>query len=131
MRSVARSARCTRRSSRFVVANRYAVVALAALAVVLTVPAVFRLKSEFMPPLNEGVILYMPTAPPGMSENESSVTLQAMDRELKKFPEVQSVFGKEGPRRERHRSSAARHGGGHRRAQAAERGGAKGSPGTR
>jgi Cu(I)/Ag(I) efflux system membrane protein CusA/SilA len=81
---------------RFVVAHRYAVVALAALAVVLTVPAVFRLKSEFMPPLNEGVILYMPTAPPGMSENESSVTLQAMDRELKRFPEVQSVFGKEG-----------------------------------
>ncbi|HEX3597003.1 MAG TPA: CusA/CzcA family heavy metal efflux RND transporter, partial [Polyangiaceae bacterium] len=81
---------------RFVVEQRFKVVALAVLAIVLTVPAVFRLKSEFMPPLNEGVILYMPTAPPGMSENESSVTLQAMDRELKKFPEVVSVFGKEG-----------------------------------
>jgi Cu(I)/Ag(I) efflux system membrane protein CusA/SilA len=81
---------------RFVVEHRWKVVALAALAIVLTVPAVFRLKSEFMPPLNEGVILYMPTAPPGMSENEAAVTLQAMDRELKRFPEVVSVFGKEG-----------------------------------
>ena len=63
---------------------------------VLTAPAALRLSSEFMPPLNEGVILYMPTAPPGMSENEASVILQSMDRELKKFPEVVSVFGKMG-----------------------------------
>ena len=81
---------------RFVVDQRWKVVALAVLAILLTVPAVSRLSSEFMPPLNEGVILYMPTAPPGMSENESAVLLQAMDRELKKFPEVVSVFGKEG-----------------------------------
>lgn len=81
---------------RFVVGHRWKVIALAVLAMVLTVPVVFRLQSEFMPPLNEGVILYMPTAPPGMSENEAAVTLQAMDRELKKFPEVVSVFGKEG-----------------------------------
>jgi Cu(I)/Ag(I) efflux system membrane protein CusA/SilA len=63
---------------------------------VLTVPAALRLTSEFMPPLNEGVMLYMPTAPPGMSENEASVILGSMDRELKKFPEVVSVFGKMG-----------------------------------
>ncbi len=81
---------------RFVVEQRWKVVVLALLAIVLTVPIVFRLKNEFMPPLNEGVLLYMPTAPPGMSENESAVALQAMDRELKKFPEVVSVFGKEG-----------------------------------
>ncbi|HEY2408372.1 MAG TPA: CusA/CzcA family heavy metal efflux RND transporter [Polyangiaceae bacterium] len=81
---------------RFVVAERYKVILLALLAVVLTVPAFFRLKSEFMPPLNEGVLLYMPTAPPGMSESEASRLLQTMDRELKKFPEVVSVFGKEG-----------------------------------
>ncbi len=81
---------------RFVVEHRFKVITLAVLAIVLTVPAVFRLGSEFMPPLNEGVILYMPTAPPGMSENEASVLLQAMDRELKTFPEVVSVFGKEG-----------------------------------
>jgi Cu(I)/Ag(I) efflux system membrane protein CusA/SilA len=81
---------------RFVVDQRYKVITLALLAVALTVPAALRLGNEFMPPLNEGVVLYMPTAPPGMSENESVVALQAMDRELKKFPEVVSVFGKEG-----------------------------------
>ena len=81
---------------RFVVTHRWKVIAAAALTMVLTAPACFRLQNEFMPPLNEGVILYMPTAPPGMSENEAAVALQAMDRELKKFPEVVSVFGKEG-----------------------------------
>ncbi len=81
---------------RFVVEQRWKVIVLAVLAIVLTLPAVTRLKNEFMPPLNEGVLLYMPTAPPGMSENESAVLLQAMDRELKKFPEVVSVFGKQG-----------------------------------
>jgi Cu(I)/Ag(I) efflux system membrane protein CusA/SilA len=81
---------------RFVVDQRWKVLLLAVLAILLTVPAFSRLSSEFMPPLNEGVILYMPTAPPGMSENESVVLLQVMDRELKKFPEVVSVFGKEG-----------------------------------
>ncbi len=81
---------------RFVVEHRFAVVIAALLTMVLTAPVIPRLKSEFMPPLNEGVILYMPTAPPGMSENEAVRLLQAMDRELKKFPEVVSVFGKEG-----------------------------------
>jgi Cu(I)/Ag(I) efflux system membrane protein CusA/SilA len=81
---------------RFVVEQRWKVVLLAALIMALTAPALLRLKNEFMPPLNEGVILYMPTAPPGMSENESAALLQAMDRELEKFPEVASVFGKQG-----------------------------------
>ena len=81
---------------RFVVSHRWKVIVAAVLTMAFTVPVLFRLSNEFMPPLNEGVILYMPTAPPGMSENESAVLLQAMDRELKKFPEVASVFGKEG-----------------------------------
>ncbi len=81
---------------RFVVDQRWLVLGLAALAMLLTWPALARLGSEFMPPLNEGVILYMPTAPPGMSENESAVVLQAIDRELKKLPEVARVFGKMG-----------------------------------
>jgi Cu(I)/Ag(I) efflux system membrane protein CusA/SilA len=81
---------------RFVVTQRWLVVGLALGVVALTLPAIGRLGSEFMPPLNEGVILYMPTAPPGMSENEAAMVLQAMDRELKKFPEVESVFGKMG-----------------------------------
>ncbi|MGH7271620.1 MAG: efflux RND transporter permease subunit, partial [Polyangiaceae bacterium] len=81
---------------RFVVDHRWMVIAAAVLVMAFTVPAFLRLGSEFMPPLNEGVLLYMPTAPPGMSENEASIILQAMDRELKAFPEVVSVFGKEG-----------------------------------
>jgi Cu(I)/Ag(I) efflux system membrane protein CusA/SilA len=81
---------------RFVVEHRWLVLGLAATVMAFTAPVVSRLGSEFMPPLNEGVILYMPTAPPGMSENESAVVLQAMDRTLKSFPEVVSVFGKEG-----------------------------------
>jgi Cu(I)/Ag(I) efflux system membrane protein CusA/SilA len=81
---------------RFVVAHRWAVIAGAVVAMAVTVPAFFKLQSEFMPPLNEGTILYMPTAPPGMSVTEASNVLQAMDRELKSFPEVVSVFGKAG-----------------------------------
>ncbi len=81
---------------RFVVARRWWVVAFAVLAMAITVPVFTRLQSEFMPPLNEGTILYMPTAPPGMSITEAANVLQAMDRELKEFPEVVSVFGKAG-----------------------------------
>jgi len=80
----------------FVSRYRKTVIGLAIAAMVLTVPAFLRLGSEFMPPLNEGVILYMPTAPPGMSMTEASRVLQQMDRELKEFPEVVSVFGKMG-----------------------------------
>ena len=81
---------------RFVVRNRWWVLGAAALAMVLTVPAWQRLQSEFMPPLNEGAVLYMPTAPPGMSMTEAANVLQQMDQEIKKIPEVVSVFGKMG-----------------------------------
>jgi Cu(I)/Ag(I) efflux system membrane protein CusA/SilA len=81
---------------RFVVRHRWAVIGAAVIAIVLTVPAYLRLGNEFMPPLNEGAILYMPTAPPGMSDAEASRILQEMDRELREFPEVESVFGKMG-----------------------------------
>jgi len=81
---------------RFVVTHRWHVIVVALLIMAVTAPAVFRLHNEFMPPLNEGVLLYMPTAPPGMSENEAVRLLQTMDRELKMFSEVVSVFGKEG-----------------------------------
>src|SRR5260221_3114648 len=49
-----------------------------------------------MPPLNEGTLLYMPTAIPGMSVTEATKILQIQDRILRKFPEVESVFGKAG-----------------------------------
>ncbi|HYU14418.1 MAG TPA: CusA/CzcA family heavy metal efflux RND transporter [Candidatus Acidoferrum sp.] len=81
---------------RSVVRHRFAILVVAVVAIVFTVPAFFRIESEFMPPLNEGALLYMPTAPPGMSVTEASDVLQRMDRELAKFPEVASVFGKMG-----------------------------------
>ena len=81
---------------RFVVRWRWAVVVVAAVAVIATVPAFLGLQSEFMPPLHEGAILYMPTAPPGMGASEALRVLQDMDRKLRAFPEVVSVFGKMG-----------------------------------
>jgi copper/silver efflux system protein len=68
--------------------------ALALLA--LTIFPLARLGKEFMPPLNEGTLLYMPTAVPGMSITEATKVLQIQDRLLKKFPEVTTVFGKAG-----------------------------------
>src|SRR5881398_130836 len=55
-----------------------------------------RLGSEFMPPLNEGTLLYMPTAVPGMSITEATKISQIQDRQLKKIPEAMTVFGKAG-----------------------------------
>ncbi|MCA9674148.1 MAG: efflux RND transporter permease subunit [Myxococcales bacterium] len=81
---------------RAVVHYRKTVLLLAGLVIVLTIPAFSRLGNEFMPPLNEGAILYMPTAPPGMSDAEASRVLREMDAEIKSFPEVESVFGKNG-----------------------------------
>lgn len=60
------------------------------------IPVYFKLGSEFMPPLNEGTILYMPTTLPGISVAESEKLLQAQDKILKTFPEVERVHGKAG-----------------------------------
>ena len=49
-----------------------------------------------MPPLNEGTMLYMPTAVPGMSITEATKILQIQDRQLRKIPEAMTVFGKAG-----------------------------------
>ena len=81
---------------RFAVKWRWAVVGLALAAVILTVPVYRQLGNEFMPPLNEGSILYMPTALPGISIGEATRVMQTMNRELMKFPEVERVFGKIG-----------------------------------
>ena len=81
---------------RFAVRRRRWVVAGAVLLVLSTVPVWLSLGREFMPPLNEGTILFMPTAPPGMSETESASVLQNMDRRIREVPEVESVFGKIG-----------------------------------
>ena len=81
---------------RFVVRRRFPVIVAAVLMMAATVPVALQLGSEFMPPLNEGTILYMPTAPPGMSITEAADVLQRMDQELMEFPEVARVFGKIG-----------------------------------
>jgi Cu(I)/Ag(I) efflux system membrane protein CusA/SilA len=81
---------------RFVVRRRWLVIAGAVVLLASTVPAFLSLGSEFMPPLNEGTLLYMPTAPPGIAIGEASRILQLMDRELREVPEVERVFGKIG-----------------------------------
>jgi len=75
---------------------RRTTVALAVGALILTIPAFMRLGSEFMPPLNEGMIFYMPTSLPGISVTQSARLLQMQDRMLKSFPEVEWVLGKAG-----------------------------------
>ena len=62
----------------------------------ITVPVYFKLGSEFMPPLDEGTLLYMPTTLPGISVAQATNVLQEQDRLLKSFPEVERVFGKAG-----------------------------------
>ena len=79
-----------------VVDHKRKVVVASALLMLGTVPAFLALESEFMPPLNEGSLLYMPTSPPGMGVTEAGNALQATDRALAEVPEVQSVFGKIG-----------------------------------
>ncbi|HET8646333.1 MAG TPA: efflux RND transporter permease subunit, partial [Vicinamibacteria bacterium] len=81
---------------RWVLRHPRTVIALAFVAVLGTIPAYLRLGSEFMPRLNEGTILYMPTTVPGISVGEASRWLQAQDRILMSFPEVVSVHGKAG-----------------------------------
>jgi Cu(I)/Ag(I) efflux system membrane protein CusA/SilA len=73
-----------------------ATIATALLIVASTVPIYQKLGHEFMPPLNEGTILYMPTTLPGISVTEATRLLQTQDRVLKSFPEVVTVFGKAG-----------------------------------
>ncbi|MGH7850098.1 MAG: efflux RND transporter permease subunit, partial [Thermodesulfobacteriota bacterium] len=63
---------------------------------IITIFPFLKLGSEFMPPLNEGTILYMPTAVTGMSITEAGRILQIQDKMLMKFPEVERVFGKIG-----------------------------------
>ena len=85
------------RPCRFVVRHARATVLASLVLVALTVPVYLRLGSEFMPPLNEGTILYMPSAvQPGMSVAEAQAALQLQSKLLRTFPEVERVFGKAG-----------------------------------
>jgi len=75
---------------------RWTTVIVAVLIVALTVPIFFRLGSEFMPPLNEGVLLDMPITMPGISVTEAGRILQVRNELLMRIPEVERVFGKVG-----------------------------------
>ncbi|MBK7583256.1 MAG: efflux RND transporter permease subunit [Myxococcales bacterium] len=72
-------------------------IGLALAAILTSIPVYLQLGSEFMPPLREGTILYMPSAvEPGMSVAEAQKALQVQDKILMRFPEVKRVFGKAG-----------------------------------
>ena len=71
-------------------------IAIAIAAVGSAIPVYLKLGSEFMPPLNEGTMLYMPTSLPTMSITEATRLMQIQDRIIKQFPEVLTVHGKAG-----------------------------------
>ncbi|WP_186038151.1 efflux RND transporter permease subunit [Burkholderia gladioli] len=71
-------------------------IGLAAAALLLTAIPLSRLGGEFMPPLDEGDLLYMPTALPGISVDKAAELLQQTDRLIRTVPEVETVFGKSG-----------------------------------
>jgi Cu(I)/Ag(I) efflux system membrane protein CusA/SilA len=79
-----------------VVRLRFLVIAAAVALMIATVPVFQRLGSEFMPPLDEGSLLVMPTTFPGISIEEARRALVAQDRIIMRFEEVQSVHGKAG-----------------------------------
>jgi len=81
---------------RFVLKHRVATILVAVAVVLVTVIPLSRIGSEFMPPLDEGDLLYMPTTLPGISITKAKELLQQTDKIIAKFPEVKSVFGKVG-----------------------------------
>jgi Cu(I)/Ag(I) efflux system membrane protein CusA/SilA len=81
---------------RGVLAHPGATLAVAALALAATAWPVLHLGGEFMPPMDEGDLLYMPTALPGLSAAKAGEVLQQTDRMIKAVPEVARVFGKVG-----------------------------------
>ena len=80
----------------FVMKRRWWVMATAILIMLVTIIPFTKLGSEFMPPLYEGDLLYMPTTLPGISITKARELLQQTDKIIKSFPEVESVFGKIG-----------------------------------
>jgi Cu(I)/Ag(I) efflux system membrane protein CusA/SilA len=76
--------------------HKWVVFATAAILALVTIPVFVALGSEFMPPMDEGAILYMPTSMPGISIAQAKRVLHATDLILKQFPEVDHVLGKAG-----------------------------------
>jgi Cu(I)/Ag(I) efflux system membrane protein CusA/SilA len=80
----------------FVLRFKWPTIIVAALILAITILPFQRIGSEFMPPLNEGDLLYMPTTDPGISITKAKELLQQTDKIIKSFPEVHHVFGKIG-----------------------------------
>jgi Cu(I)/Ag(I) efflux system membrane protein CusA/SilA len=80
----------------FVLRWRRAAIGVSVLLILSAIPVYLHLGSEFMPPLNEGDLLYMPSTLPGISINAARTWLQKQDKVLRAFPEVEQVFGKIG-----------------------------------
>jgi Cu(I)/Ag(I) efflux system membrane protein CusA/SilA len=79
-----------------VLQSKLTTLAIAALALLLSVYPAMKLGSEFMPTLNEGTLFYMPASLPGMSVTKAAELLQTQNKIIKSFPEVESVYGKAG-----------------------------------
>ena len=75
---------------------KWLVIGSAVALVILTIPVFEKIGSEFMPPLDEGSLLYMPSTLPGISVTQAQQLLQVQDRIIKQFPEVNTVLGKAG-----------------------------------
>ncbi len=76
--------------------RKWLVIATAFILMIATIPVCMELGREFMPPFDEGSILYMPSTMPGISITEAQKLLQVTDRIIKQFPEVDRVLGKAG-----------------------------------
>ncbi len=81
---------------RWCLRHRALTIAANVIFVLLTIPLLFKIGSQFMPPLYEGSSLYMPTALPGISISSAVDLMQKQDQIIRTFPEVESVFGRVG-----------------------------------
>ena len=81
---------------KWVLKHRKITIAINVAALLITIPMILHTGSEFMPPLDEGSILYMPVTMPNISITETNRILQEQDKIIKSVPEVEHVLGKAG-----------------------------------
>ncbi len=82
--------------ARWALRRKWVVIGLALVMIAVTIPVFVKLGSEFMPPLDEEALFYMPTTMPGISITEAQKLLQFTDQIIKQFPEVDRILGKAG-----------------------------------
>lgn len=81
---------------KFLLKYKYLFITVNIIVLITTIPILFKFENSFLPDLDEGSILYMPTTLPGLPAKEAGWVLQQIDKKLKNFPEVKTVFGKLG-----------------------------------